>query len=566
MNLLKNSRQLYFKLFFILFSLISVQGGFTETFHVGLYPNPPYIFPENSVNPGITVEIINRIADQKNFKIIYHYNTYEAGLDLLSIGMIDLLPVFNSRKINMNFNPYFIQLKKESLNKYSDSAARNLFIPCLLTKDSNTASAFTGRSLYSQIVPLIHPFKDEAAVSAGVIIDRYRPYLFPYYVKKHISFFLFIVVIALLLSSLAFIHLPAIKSISRTGRKIISEVESPDFFPFINKNITGLIKFDYFCIGDFDNNTLNLNIFSRGSSILKEKLNESINQNDSCFIYSVRNRKPVYIKNCKKDFKKFVSNNLSLKNIDSNLKSVFIFPLLLNNELQGAAAVLSRRRNAFPFVKRCLLRSISKYISISLKNRKLINSNRELLLCIENDKNQILKAKQEVEYLAQHDPLTNLPNRLYLNEFLSQSIKKSNRTGKKLAVLFIDMDNFKEVNDTYGHQTGDKVLIAASKRFKNLLRESDLVIRFGGDEFIIILEDVNSSDDIKQVANKIINTCTAPVLTESADLSLSFSIGVSMYPDNGNSADELIRKADIALYDVKNNVKGKWKFYSEKDN
>ena len=560
--ILLKTRKYLISFIFIVFSLFFISTGSSETFHVGLYPNPPFIFPENSDFPGLTVDIINKLADQNNFDVIYHYNTYETNLDLISIGMIDILPAFNNKNINNSLYSYQIHMNSDRKDDCSCLNSENIFIPCILIKNRETASLLTDHSLYSKIVPLTHPFKAEAVFDRS-ILDRYRAFLIPSFLENRFSLFFLSVIFFLIILILSFIHLPVLKSISRNGREIISEVESPDFYSFINSIVCRLVKSDFFCIGDFDQGTLNLNIFSRESSSGNKTLNENFNRNESLFLYAVMNRKAVYIKDCDKDFIKFVRNNISVKNIDSKINSVFIMPLLLNSQPQGAIAVLDRRKNAFPYIKRFLILSISKYITISLKNRKLIISNRELLKCIENDKNQILKAKQEVEYLAQHDPLTNLPNRLYLNEFLNQSIKKSNRTGKKLAVLFIDMDNFKEVNDTYGHQTGDKVLIATSKRFKNLLRESDIVIRFGGDEFIIILEDVNSSDDIKQVANKVINTCSAPVLTESADLSLSFSIGISIYPDDGSSSDELIRKADIALYDVKNDVKGKWKFYSE---
>ena len=559
MTLLKNRKYLFY--FVLLFSFVFIHSGITETVHVGLYKNPPYISARNSVYPGITVEILNKLADQKNIELIYHYSTYEAGLDLLAIGLIDILPSFNNKNADNSLYPYLIHLKEENIPPIPEYSSEKIFIPCILIKNKKTADFFSDSSLYSKMIPLSRSF------NAGpdfyrTIIDKYTDYSYPSPVNIFNLFFVTILIV-LFLSIPGIIHLPAVKSINKTGREIISDVESPDYFSIINKKVSYLIKSDFFCVGDFKENTLYLNVFSKENRNAKEILKEKIAYNNSFFIYAVKNRKTVYIKNCDRDYSKYVLNNFSIKNIDSKINSVFIIPLLFNSELQGAAAVLDKRKNAFSFIKRRLLVSLSKYITISLKNRKLIEKNKELLNCIERDKNKILKAKQEVEYLAQHDPLTNLPNRLYLNEFLNQSIKKSNRTGKKVAVIFIDMDNFKDVNDTYGHQTGDKVLIATAKRFKNLLRESDIVIRFGGDEFIIILEDVNSAEDVKQVSGKIIKTCTAPVLTESADLSLSFSIGISMYPDNGSSADELIRKADIALYDVKNKIKGKWNFYSE---
>ncbi len=532
------------------YGVTSFQNIYSQTLNIGLYNNPPFITTDNNQIGGFTVDVINNIAKKENFSVIYHLNTYETNIDFLTLGLIDIVPVKESIPVSENLFPYLVMLND------SFHGDNKTGIPFFM-KDNHQSqiSLLAGKSIFLKILP---PYE----------LSMLSDFKFPVGSKtpgspKYCFKLLIILILIISMSLLLLIHLPVYRFIHRTGREIISEFESPDFFTVIFKKLARLIKTDYFCIGTYSSNTLKMDIFSSKYDIHKSEITETIETNSSCFIYALKNRKNVYTGNCKKDLKQYVNTRYSLDNIDVNINSALIIPLVFNDQVQGEAALLDRKKNAFPFIRKYLFLSISKYITIALKNRKLINRNRELLSCIEEDKNKILKAKQEVEYLAQHDPLTNLPNRLYLNEFLNQAIKKSNRTGKKLAVIFIDMDNFKEANDTYGHQTGDKVLIAAANRFKNLLRESDIVIRFGGDEFIIILEDINSNDDVKQVTGKILSTCTSPVLTETADLSLSFSIGISIYPDNGSSADELIRKADIALYNVKNREKGNWEFYSE---
>ena len=551
------------KLLFVLIVFLSVSTHYTaaETLHVGVSENPPYVIIRDGEVSGITVDIINHTAMLKNIDIEYHFNTYAANLDLLSIGLIDILPAIRSESSVNSEYPFLISLKNKNPDFSSDISSVKKIIPCILVNENSAASFLADNMNFSPIIPLSEDIYNNDFYFS--LLSKYGDHISPELNKKWEIIFL-ILFLVLIFLIIILVHLPVFKSVNKTGREIISEVESPDLYSFIYKKIYDLLNPDYFCIGNFENSYLYLYLYSNRNPEHLRIITEKIDNNSSCFIYALKNKKNTYIKNCSSDFLKYINSSCSLKEIDSRLNSAFIIPLILNSrDIIGAAAVLDNRKNAFSFFKRYLMTGISKYITISLKNKMLINKNRELLDCIERDKNKILKAKQEVEYLAQHDPLTDLPNRLYLTEFLNQSIKKSNRTGKRLAVIFIDMDNFKEANDIYGHQTGDNVLITAAKRFKNLLRESDIVIRFGGDEFIIILEDINSADDVKQVANKIISTCTAPVLTDTADLSLSFSIGISMYPDNGSSADELIRKADIALYKVKNNIKGTWKFYNE---
>ena len=548
------------KLLFLFLLLICILPVSSDTVHIGIYENPPYILRDNNNYSGTTIDIINYIAEREDLDIQYHFSSYEAGLDMMTLGLIDIIPekfyLRKSDQINNYTADYYNPFKKQE-KSYSGYLYREPGFIFRKEEISGNCNSELAKLFKNNIYDLK---KTESDLYNNFIESNScnNPSVF---LKSWTGTVLLLIIIINAAAVLIYINLHVFNSVNITGREIISEFESPELFETIHSKIKNLILSDYFCIGQYNSSTLLLNVYGRNALFENTMISEKIDSSESCFIYALRNRKTVYIKNIKTDLLRYTENKSQFIKIAGNIKSAIIIPLIFNGEIMGAAAFLDIRKRAYTLRKRILFNSLSKYMTIALKNRKLIEKNIELLDCIEKDKNKILKAKQEVEYIAQHDPLTNLPNRLYLNEFLNQSIKKSNRTGKKLAVLFIDMDNFKEVNDTYGHQTGDKVLIAAANRFKNLLRESDIVIRFAGDEFIIILEDINSTDDVKQVAGKILKTCSSPVLTENADLSLSFSIGISLYPDNGSNSEELIRKADIALYSVKNSIKGNWKFF-----
>lgn len=167
----------------------------------------------------------------------------------------------------------------------------------------------------------------------------------------------------------------------------------------------------------------------------------------------------------------------------------------------------------------------------------------------------------ELKHLAHHDVLTGLPNRKLFRDFLIHDLSKAGRNHQKLALLFLDLDRFKDINDTLGHETGDELLKAVAGRLKSSVRESDIVARIGGDEFNILLPDIMQSDDITGLAQKVIDSLREPFLISGHELHVTTSIGVSVYPDDSNEVDALFRYADIALYNAKERGRNMFRFY-----
>ncbi len=174
-----------------------------------------------------------------------------------------------------------------------------------------------------------------------------------------------------------------------------------------------------------------------------------------------------------------------------------------------------------------------------------------------------IKRQQKIEFLAYHDPLTSLPNRAYLKEEFSRLLNIAKRNNKKIAVLYLDLDNFKMVNDTLGHENGDKLLITIANRLKSVLRKSDFISRIGGDEFIILLYGIKDKNSIKEVINKIVNSLKEPINIKQTPIYPTFSIGCAVYPDDSTNMDELLKFADIAMYEAKNKGKNSSKFINE---
>ena len=165
--------------------------------------------------------------------------------------------------------------------------------------------------------------------------------------------------------------------------------------------------------------------------------------------------------------------------------------------------------------------------------------------------------------LVNHDPLTGLPNRRLLNELLEHSIRRAERDDYQIALLFIDLDRFKTINDSLGHQVGDKLLYEASRRISQSMRESDVVGRLGGDEFVVMMDMINQAEDAALVAQKIIHALQIEFIIDGKEIFISASIGISIFPKDGVDVDNLIKAADIAMYQVKNKGKNNHCFYSD---
>ena len=177
------------------------------------------------------------------------------------------------------------------------------------------------------------------------------------------------------------------------------------------------------------------------------------------------------------------------------------------------------------------------------------------------DLREIIHSQERAEFLAYHDTLTGLPNRAYFEEHLFQAIEIAQRNATTLAVLFIDLDRFKVINDTLGHDVGDMLLKSVSERIRSTLRKSDMVARIGGDEFIAVLETIHSAEDAAYVCEKILKIITEPLKIGSHTLNISTSIGVALYPDNGTTITDLIKNADNAMYLAKSLGKNNFQFF-----
>ena len=182
-------------------------------------------------------------------------------------------------------------------------------------------------------------------------------------------------------------------------------------------------------------------------------------------------------------------------------------------------------------------------------------------ISIFSDIGALKRHEKELSYLAHHDPLTGLPNRNLLMDRVMHALPLSKRKDRKHALLFIDLDRFKEVNDTAGHTVGDAILIETARRMSECVRESDTLARLGGDEFMLLMEDINSKDEVAIIAERMRQVMQQPFHHAGKEFYLSCSIGISLIPDDGDKVDELISRADSAMYQAKAKGRNTWAWF-----
>ncbi len=232
-------------------------------------------------------------------------------------------------------------------------------------------------------------------------------------------------------------------------------------------------------------------------------------------------------------------------------------PIRWGEKFLGVLDVLADPPHTFSSADAELLELFATQAAIAIENARLYEaSQRELT--------ERKWAEEALVRMATHDPLTGLPNRRLFNDRLNLELAHARRNQRKLAVMLLDLDHFKDVNDTLGHSMGDKLLQVVGQRLLGLLRKSDTVARMGGDEFTLLLPEIAQAEDATQIAHKILGAFRKPFEFNDHEVRITTSIGIAIYPDDGEDADTLIKNADIAMYRAKDQGRDNYQRYSGK--
>jgi diguanylate cyclase (GGDEF)-like protein len=231
-------------------------------------------------------------------------------------------------------------------------------------------------------------------------------------------------------------------------------------------------------------------------------------------------------------------------------------PLNFRETAIGALSIQSKQGEPLTDSDRYLLSALAEYAAIAIENARLYDE-------VQAELAQRKQAEENIRQLAYHDTLTGLANRTLFNELLGVAFARARRHKHKVAVLMLDLDRFKVVNDTLGHSVGDELLKAVGKRLTALLRESDTVSRMGGDEFLLLLPEMERIEYAARAAGRILQAVREPFVLDGVTIHVSTSIGVAIYPDDGKDGDTLVKKADIAMYRAKDLGRDNYQRYSE---
>ena len=246
----------------------------------------------------------------------------------------------------------------------------------------------------------------------------------------------------------------------------------------------------------------------------------------------------------------------------SVVNSILYLPLFRENDIVGVMTVQSVNEHAYSNDVIEMLEAVASFTAIAVENARIMIQLNELNQVISGEKEKVEKVALASSWLADHDSLTGLANRRFLERILGENIRLAQMEDNSIAIFFIDIDDFKSVNDTYGHDVGDHVLVAIAARLLGVFREWDYVARVGGDEFVVVAPGVKHVASISAMADKLVEAFSEPVAVAEGLIPVTVSVGVAIFPEHGSTSQELIRRADEAMYLIKKAGKGAWRQWS----
>lgn len=300
-------------------------------------------------------------------------------------------------------------------------------------------------------------------------------------------------------------------------------------------------------------------VYRAATGSVSQHLGLHLNKNESISGLCVKEKKVLRCDDTEKDSR---VNAAACQLV--NARSMVVAPLFYNGEAVGALKILSDKTNTFSEEDVKTLQLMAGLIGAALAHQMSHQTAQNLLAERTQALEELKQAEEKLKYMANYDYLTSLPNRSSFMNTLSIAIDHAKQNKKLFALLFLDIDHFKMINDTLGHTTGDLLLKAFATRIKYCIRQTDTAARLGGDEFIILLEDISDLHNAIAIAKKIIEKMQEPFSFGNKKLNISTSIGITLLKENLNS-DELIHEADQALYAAKKAGKNTFKVFKSED-
>src|SRR5664280_2852322 len=299
------------------------------------------------------------------------------------------------------------------------------------------------------------------------------------------------------------------------------------------------------------------------SGVLQEASSAFVNDESSLAALCVREKRVLYYAT-PDEARSAIGNKPIITTGPVSVKSetILYLPLFKENNIVGVMTVQSTRDHAYSDDIIEMLEAIASFTAIAVENARIMIRLNEMNQTISGEKEQVEKVALASSWLAEHDSLTGLSNRRFLERILDENIRLATLENNGIAVFFVDVDEFKRVNDSCGHDAGDRVLVAVAARLLAVFREGDYIARVGGDEFVIVTPGVKDARSVASMADKVVASFREPLVVTEGPISVTISVGIAVFPEHGHSSQELISRADEAMYLIKRTGKGAWRMWS----
>ena len=354
-----------------------------------------------------------------------------------------------------------------------------------------------------------------------------------------------------------------ILTISEIGQRITSSLDMETMVATLYDSLHALMVTDLFAIALHDSMTDILNYtayIQDGKRISRDPVQPDPKR--SFASWCIRHDTPVCIRDLYTEYRNYLEGEPKVF-LGKPAHSFIYLPLSIEKKVIGVLTVQGYAKNAYTDHHLRFLTALAPYVAIAVENSLIHVRVEELNRELKGEKEQLERATHQISYLANHDSLTGLPNRRLLFELLRTSFEMARRSGSKVGILYVDLDDFKPINDRFGHLAGDRALVEISERLQSVLRASDTVARVGGDEFIAVLNHVRNKTDVDSAARKVMEVCDSPLDFLGEDCRIGASMGIAIFPDDGDSLEALVHCADSAMYSIKHTSKKGYAFYKK---
>jgi diguanylate cyclase (GGDEF)-like protein len=352
-----------------------------------------------------------------------------------------------------------------------------------------------------------------------------------------------------------------ITDIAEAGRKITASLDMDTVIQTLYETLSQHVPFDLFGLALYDEIEHSLDYrayIERGQR--RHRLRLSLDPKRSFAALCARDNKAFFLDDVETQAGQYLENRT--QSYGTSAGSLIFHPLAIDERVIGVLTVQSKDKGALAQRHMTFIGALAPYAAIAVDNSLTHDRLEELNRAVTGEKEALERATERITHIANHDPLTGLPNRRLLFELLQKTFDIARRNGTKVGVIYIDLDDFKPINDEMGHIAGDRALVAVAERLGSLLRASDTVARVGGDEFVSVLANARDRQDIEAASRKILDECRKPFVVDGRDCHLGISMGIAVFPDNGSSIEQIIGAADTAMYMVKRERKNGLAFAS----